>query len=186
MLCEKCQTREARVKITRVINGISETHNYCPECAGSLKILDQDSAPGWSNMIFKLLSDVVGRSEGEKAEEPDDQKLRALTCPKCQKTYGAFLEDGMFGCEDCYEVFGPYINRTILSIQGASVHSGKRSGEERKAKPRIRKNIADEVLTPEEEKEMLRIKLQEAVSIEDYDTAIVLRDQLKALEKTED
>ncbi|MBQ1376539.1 MAG: UvrB/UvrC motif-containing protein [Lachnospiraceae bacterium] len=184
MLCEKCKVREARVKITRVINGVSETHNLCPECASSFRLLDTGRGSEWSNAIFRLLSDAaVTKRKGSKDSE-DEEKLKQLECPGCHKTYGAFLEDGTFGCPDCYEAFSPYVDQMILSMQGADAHTGKKSilaGRN----VRITRDITEDTLTPEQEAAMLRSRLEEAVFLEDYDTAARIRDELKKLEKGE-
>ena len=182
MICEKCKIREARVKITKVINGVTEVHNLCPKCAVDLRLLDTGITPEWSNAIFRLLSDTQKQNEGRKKAEPYDEKLKLMECPTCHKKYGDFLADGAFGCSDCYEAFSPSIDQMILSMQGADSHTGKRPLSYR---DRIESgaDVTEEMLTPEEEAEMLKIRLQEAVYAEDYEQAAVLRDQLKALEK---
>jgi protein arginine kinase activator len=184
MLCEKCRQREARVKITKVINGVSETHNLCPECAKPFGILENGGPGELSKAIFRLLSESAKDNNAKKDQEAQEEKQKLIECPNCGKTYGEFLEDGIFGCPDCYEAFTPPLDRMILSMQGADSHTGKKSLGALK-KPRTLKDVTREVLTPEQETELLQMKLNEAVSAEDYDTAAKLRDQIRALQHKE-
>ena len=185
MLCDSCKKNEATVHTVTIINGMKQEHYLCPECAMDLRVLDTGMTPEWSSAIFRLLSDTPGQKNGRKPQTVYDEKLKTMECPTCHKRYGDFLEDGQFGCADCYDAFSPFMDQMILSIQGADSHTGKRPASLRLKTPEQKKqgDIAEEMLTPEEETEMLKIRLQEAVYAEDYETAAKLRDQIKALSK---
>ena len=183
MLCEKCQTREARVKITKVVNGVAEVHNLCTECASPFRLNPEDpNEAEWSRAIFKMLTEAVMKQMSSGKDNTEDDKLKSIACPTCGKTYGEYQEDGLLGCGDCYEAFSAQVNAHAMTIQGADTHNGKKIG---KAKRRTtRKPVTPETtrLTKEEEISILNMKLEEAVSIEDYENAARLRDEIRRLE----
>lgn len=186
MLCEKCQTREARVKITKLVNGVAEVHNLCTECASPFRLNQEDPKEAeWSRAIFKMLTEAVMKQMSSEKENGDDEKLKSIACPTCGKTYGEYQEDGLLGCGDCYEAFSAQVSAHVMSIQGADTHNGKKFGKTRKRA--AKKPVTPETtkLTREEEIGILRLKIEEALSIEDYESAARLRDEIRRLEGEE-
>ncbi len=179
MLCEKCKMREASVRITKISDGSVEEHHFCEECAGAFRQGGDVKAAEWSKAIFKLLTEAVIQRMGEKNNTEENERLKKIACPSCGKTYGDFLNDYTFGCPDCYDAFGPSLQQTILSLQGADTHVGKRPSSGRKKKEE--KPVPEE-LTREEEISMLREKMEEAVRNEDYEAAARFRDALREKE----
>ncbi len=114
-------------------------------------------------------------------------KNARVVCPTCQTTYEEFVKNSCFGCEDCYNVFDVLIHDNIKKLQGSDVHTGKRpryQGEEEAEKEKL--------LSREPEGTMGQVrkqiatwerKLREALSQEDYETAAVCRDQIRALKE---
>ena len=97
MLCEQCRMREASIVIREVVNGTVTERNLCSECASQSDlggILMDSSSP-----FAKLLSGILGISDSRRSEEEDASKL---SCPTCGMTYKEFVQDGRFGCADCY------------------------------------------------------------------------------------
>ena len=178
MLCEKCGQREASVKITKITDGNVEEYHLCENCMKAFRAGEDLKAAEWSQAIFKLLADAVVRRMGEQNGSEENERLRAVSCPSCGKTYGEFLDDHTFGCSDCYEAFGPYIQKTLLGIQGADQHTGRKSAR----KVRVpEKKAEEEQLTTEEEISVLTEQMQDAVSMEDYEKAAALRDRIRVL-----
>lgn len=183
MLCEKCHEREAHVKITKMINGITETHNLCQTCAESFTRIDDNSMVSeWSKAIFKMLSDAVSGI----SDEPDDvsNEQKSLTCPRCNKKYGDFLENGKLGCPDCYEAFLPYITAAATRIQGAEKHVGK-SPLRTKEEEQMKVNVVHEKLSLAEEIQLKTDEMNAAVLMEDYKKAARLRDEILKLKGDE-
>lgn len=184
MLCEVCHEKEATVRITRIHNGNSETHNLCQSCANSFR---PDDAEGQdlSKMIFQLFADALMKHLGGQNVTPaEDERVKKIACPSCKKTYGEVLEEGKFGCGDCYETFEPYLRPVLMRIQGAETHTGQRSASASKKKA-PKKEIVDDKLTREEELNVLTQRMNLAVSEENYEEAARLRDEIKALREAE-
>ena len=182
MLCEVCHEKEATVRITRIHNGNSETHNLCQDCANRFGQEDPE-AQDLSKAIFKLLAGALMKHIGSQNQgSEEDERVKKLSCPNCGKTYGEILEDGLLGCPDCYESFEPYIRPMILKMQGADTHTGKKAGSHRKKTAKIL-NVAEEKLSPKEELSVLSDRLKIAVSEENYEEAARLRDEIKKLKE---
>lgn len=178
MLCEKCKMRDATVRITKITDGNVEEHHFCPECAEDFRQRSEIKSSEWSKAIFKMISNAMMQRSGSKENDEENERLKKISCPTCGKTYGDFLNDNTFGCGDCYDAFGPALTQTILSIQGADTHVGRRASGKKQS---TRKPVKEE-LSPEEEIEMLKEKMQEAVGREDYEAAASFRDQIREKE----
>lgn len=174
MLCERCQEREATIMYTEIINGVKSEHSLCSECAKEMDFGDE--------MPFgELLAGILGAyaAENERREDTMEQ----VVCPSCRMSYRDFIRQGVFGCEDCYNVFEPLIEGNIKKIQGNSIHTGK--------KPRYNKNVEAKTEmsgqeTTEERLEILREKLKEALREEDYEEAARIRDESRELMERKD
>ena len=188
MLCERCKIREANIQYTEVINGVKTEHNFRAQCA---KELD----PGQYSAIFdgefplvKLLSGLLGWEEPEEKEGKHQQ----VVCPTCKTTYEEFIENSQFGCADCYSVFDVLIHDNIKHLQGSDCHKGKVPLEqkEQKSKENIGKQVTDSLVenvmekdSVESELRSLTRRLKEALKSEDYETAAMCRDKMKALKE---
>ena len=180
MLCEQCRMREASIVIREVVNGTVTERNLCSECASQSDlggILMDSSSP-----FAKLLSGILGISDSRHSEEEEDASK--LSCPTCGMTYKEFVQDGRFGCADCYNTFGLLINNSIKKIQGNNSHTGK--------KPRFlgdKKIHADMVADAkkrqslQEQLESCQAKQKEAVLEEDYEKAAYYRDEIKKIKE---
>lgn len=179
MLCEQCRMREASIVIREVVNGTVTERNLCSECASQSDFggLLMDSGSPFA----KLLSGILGISDSRRSEEEDASNL---SCPTCGMTYKEFVQDGRFGCADCYNTFGLLINNSIKKIQGNNSHTGK--------KPRFsgdKKIHADMVADAKkrqslnEQLEVCQAKQKEAVSEEDYEKAAYYRDEIKKIKE---
>ena len=181
MLCEKCHEREAVVRITRIHNGSSETHNLCQECADSFQS-GEPADVDLSKAVFRLFADALMHYFGQNGDDEGLEQEKAVTCPNCGKSYGEILEDGRFGCADCYETFEPYIRPVLLRMQGADTHTGRKAGSTKKL-PEKKRDVTQEKLSPAEELSVLSDKLKLAVSEENYEEAARLRDEINALKE---
>lgn len=95
-----------------------------------------------------------------------------ITCDKCGMSYSEFNRTGKFGCGHCYEAFGDRVPALINRIQGSVDYKG--------AIP----NRTNGVFKIKHQIKQLRQELQAAVAKENFERAMVLRDQIKSLEES--
>lgn len=156
MLCQKCQKKNATVKIVKNHNGHITEEYLCKDCAGTVDLKFKDfGADGIFDNFFNLLSPSPGGNP---------------SCDGCGTTFLEFKNHGKLGCDHCFEAFSGYLDKTLKNYHGASTHTGKipkRSGEGLKLK---------------KEKESLKTELQRAIIEERYEDAARLRDKIKELE----
>lgn len=160
MLCTKCGKRPAAVHMKQWLNG-QETEEYlCEECA--------EAANVWS---FGTLD--LNKLFSSSAEHP----LGGLpSCPGCGMSLGEFNSTGRLGCSRCYESFAGQLGPVIAKFHGGRRHVGK-----------VRAATTAELLQDPglAEKNYQRLALQkqldELVSLERFEEAAGVRDQLRAL-----
>lgn len=107
---------------------------------------------------FALFDDIIS----ELAQIVVSENKR---CPKCNCSMQNIFEMARLGCPTCYEFFEKELKPRINYCHGSPIelkHIGKVPKEWK------RKN----------QKEKLTRKLQEAIEIEDYETAATIRDQI--------
>lgn len=121
--------------------------------------------------IFDLFNDDFFKSmidlDGQYGIYPSDIK-----CAKCGTTYGEFNRTGKFGCANCYEAFEDRVPALIKRIQGSLDYEG--------AVP----NRGNGVFKMKHQIKRLRQQLEQAVAKEDFERAMELRDEIKALENS--
>lgn len=84
-------------------------------------------------------------------------------------TLSEFTRTGHLGCPKCYEAFREQLQPMLLQIHGRVQHAGRQplsTAEEQ------RKRSATE---------LLQRQMEQAVALEDFETAAKLRDQIRAL-----
>ena len=70
----------------------------------------------------------VKSNESEKESEISDfwkADNLEVVCPRCKQTVSNFEKTNYVGCEKCYEVFRPEVERAISIIHGNTYHVGK-------------------------------------------------------------
>ncbi len=194
MLCERCKIREANIQYTEVINGVKTDHHFCAQCAremdfGQYSALFEGEFP-FAQFLSALLG---GESPARKSE-----KYQQIVCPSCGMTYQEFVDNSSFGCADCYNVFDVLIRDNIKQLQGSDCHKGKRpvyqnpaaAGEGGGESPGDGGESAGAVseggrlqASAEEQIRVLERKLKEALRLEEYETAALCRDQIRALKE---
>ncbi|QGU96523.1 excinuclease [Clostridium bovifaecis] len=169
MLCESCKQNEATIHITKIVNGVKKEANLCSECAGKSEefnlVSDMDMMAPFSfpNVLSGLMDYVNKSSINTKATE--------LKCGNCGTTYREFKERGLLGCSQCYESFNPTMLSVIKGVQGNVEHIGK-------VPNKAGKNLV-------QKKRLLKLKeeLQQAITLEEYERAAEIRDQIREVEK---
>ena len=194
MLCQNCGKNEANVHYTQITNGEKKEFSLCSECAMKLGLTEQMDI---TDPLLNLRS-FIGDFFNDFPEKDRLQKLsgtKQLQCKTCGTTYEEFINDGNFGCEDCYQTFKEPIDRLLKKLHGTSTHLGRKPGVE--AKP-----IVDKVSTKDEkgkvgkenkkadskkeeskEEKIARLEreLDKAIKDERYEDAAKIRDELKEM-----
>lgn len=178
MLCDRCQKRDAKILYTEIINGLKKEQHLCEECATDYTsfqmekpIMNSDLTLG--DLLSTLLDNYVASDQNKPGEVTP-----SLTCSDCGTTYEEFVQKGRFGCAKCYRNFHEQLGKTLKSIQGAEIHTGKR--------PKGLKTVAsDRILKDIPETEKLSIRLQESIEKEEFEEAARLRDLIKQMKKEE-
>ena len=94
-------------------------------------------------------------------------------CPSCSASYSEITEGGRVGCPVCYSFFASELSPLISSVHGSGEHVGSVPSRHRAKKERG------------ERLKKLKEELREAVEHENFEHAAALRDEIRALEGTE-
>ena len=160
VLCEECKTNEASYTISVMVGGEITTRHLCGDCMAKMNM---DIASG---NIKSLLSTILSAITGDTAPGSAEKDV---TCPRCGMTLSEFTRTGHLGCPKCYEAFREQLQPMLLQIHGRVQHAGRQplsTAEEQ------RKRSATE---------QLQRQMEQAVALEDFETAAKLRDQIRAL-----
>lgn len=169
MLCQNCQSREAVVHLTKIVNGQTTQMHLCRECAQKIQGFGFSIYPG---MVSDFLQALFGVNPSEHHTQ-DISGGRQEKCPGCGMTFSQIQQAGRLGCSRCYEKFEPQMELLLRRIHGGGCHVGKvpaRGGAELKNKLEL---------------DQLKRKLQELVQREEFEEAAVIRDKIRELEKSE-
>ena len=160
MLCDVCSKNLATVHLTEIIAGkIIEVH-LCEDCA---KKKTEEFQKQFN--ITDFLSELVDINSGDKLTSPK------VKCSRCGLTYEDFKKTGRLGCAQCYEDMKTQIIPLLKNIHGTTKHKGKT--------PHLK--IKEQASTEDRLKE-LRLYLERAVKLEEYEEAAAIRDEIKDLE----
>ena len=91
-------------------------------------------------------------------------------CPCCGVSFQDFRRDGLLGCAADYSTFRELLEPLLASIHGSTRHVGKRARSSATSNERNASLVR------------LRNELRDAVEVEDYERASLLRDQILALQ----
>ncbi len=168
MLCQKCGKNDAMIHFTKVVNGYVEEMHLCSLCAET----NEEMALGL-DMPFpfqKLFTGLIGFSNENKKDIDNSYEVErdGLTC-ECGLTYKKLKEIGRFGCALCYETFKEELEPLIKGIHGHTKHEGKMPSR------------ISETSFFEKTIETLQNELQDAIRIENFERAALLRDEIKDL-----
>ena len=158
MMCEKCNLNPAAVTLTRVINGKKSVLHLCASCAKEYNVYKGfDIDLGFPSLFSSFF--------GDEPIETDSGE----TCPVCSMTRAEFIKNGKPGCSNCYKVFESSMRPLLKKIHSTTTHVGKVPGASTGGKPESKIDI-------------LKARLKEAVSNEEYEKAAHLRDEIKEME----
>ena len=181
MLCQKCNKNEANVKYTEIINGEKKEMMLCEECSHKL---------GLDNINFNMPIDFSsffgGLLEDDEYNSPElmplFQNVKELKCDNCNITYEEFINQGKFGCEECYNVFSNKIDSILKRLHGSNKYLGRKalksSLKNEKTDNEKRSETKDEINSKENKIEKLQKDLKKAIADERYEDAAKIRDEI--------
>lgn len=169
MKCENCHEREATMHITTG-KGFSKKEQFlCEQCADESFSTQYSSFSDDSFNIHQLLKSLAHH------KNITEQEQSAERCDTCGSTIETILQNGKFGCSECYESFGDKVQEIVTRVQHHQhAHVGKvptRSAEHLKVKRQL---------------DGLKHKLNELVDEQEFEEAAVVRDEIKAIETAGD
>lgn len=174
MLCEKCKKKKATLYYSENIGGQRRSFHLCAECtslmeaSGELENLSiafphfDSPFSLWEEPIFTPSSASVNQTQ------PSETPERA--CPLCGIQFKEIAATGKMGCAKCYDVFASRLTLLMRSVHGNNSHTG--------GSPLVYRKRADRLKKMAE----LRAGITAAVSVEAYEEAAKLRDELRQLE----
>ncbi|MBR3888751.1 MAG: UvrB/UvrC motif-containing protein [Clostridia bacterium] len=175
MKCENCGKHAATIKYTQEINGVGGEIYLCERCARDMNI-DMNF-----NLDFDLgFNDVFSSLFGDQSLIKPLEIEEGLVCDACGTSYDEFTANGMLGCENCYRIFNKKLDAVIKRLHGGNnrhVQNIQRVRPETVKKKDVKEDLKTEI-------EKLREELAGCIKVEDYEKAAILRDKIKALEKT--
>ena len=158
MKCENCQTNTATVHLTQIEDDGTHEHHLCEDCAHEL-----DSPIPKSFNPAELLTSLISQVA------PEIKEMSTTRCSACGLSYLEFRSQGRLGCAHDYEAFQNGLVPILEKIHGASYHKGKTP------------STSNSSAAQQSEVVRLRMELEEAVTVEDYERAASLRDRLRNL-----
>ena len=175
MLCEKCKKKKATLYYSENISGQRRSFHLCAECtslmeaSGELESLSiafshfESPFSLWEEPTFTPSSVSLPQTQSSEATE--------YTCPLCGIQFKEIAATGKVGCAKCYSVFSSRLAPLMRSVHGNNSHTGGSPLVYRRKAERLRKMTE------------LRAGIKTAVSLEAYEEAARLRDELRQIEK---
>lgn len=161
MLCQNCGKYEATTHLRRIINGEVAQMHLCSRCAAAMGY-SRGISPfgiGFGSLLDGLFGDIPAGIPGS----------RTLRCDKCGCSFDDIVKNGRVGCPECYALFYDRLSQTVGKIHGSAVYEG---GAEQ----------AQESVDPQDKIAELKQKLKDAVEQQNFEDAVKLRDEIRALE----
>ncbi|MBN1523515.1 MAG: UvrB/UvrC motif-containing protein [Spirochaetales bacterium] len=160
MTCEICNAKEAVFHIKQIIGKDEIELHLCDKCAQLRGITKSENAMDFS--ISQLLTGLVDTKTVIKKNANEIQE-----CAQCGYTLTKFKKTGVLGCSECFAVFAKQVKNYVHKIYGNVAHRGKYP-----SKLEAYKNYVFDVETLKEE-------LKQAITVEDYERAALLRDRIR-------
>ena len=141
-------------------NGIRKESYLCAECTQDIEM----------SMLIEGLFQGILLNGHVKNHHISHAAKAVKQCKTCGITLDYIRKTSLLGCASCYHTFGPELKHLIESTQKSTTHIGK-IPKRGKLGLQNERNISK-----------LRLHMKEAVELEDFARAAMLRDQIKRLE----
>ena len=138
----------------------------CETCARQKGINKSDDSIELS--LSQLLTGLLrAESETQTQEEPS-------VCLSCGTTIQTVRKEGRLGCPECYASFASEVRGIQKKLTGTIHHSGKL--------PKKLKEYKELII----DKQELQNQLDRAIGNEDYESAAILRDRIREIDRQSD
>src|SRR4029078_12975303 len=156
MLCYICKTHVATVHLTQMVEGKTKKVDLCEACSKEKGVDDPTG--------FSLADLLLGLGAAQEiAQASPGVELR---CAACGFSQADFKKAGRLGCAECYTTFAEGLEGLLKTMHNGTKHGGKL--------PQVMKRshgLSDRLKN-------LQKKLEKAISDEDFETAVHLRDEI--------
>jgi len=167
--CDLCGGQHATVRFTEIGDGQKTKRTICRTCAEARGLLESTS-PNVAVLQKLLAVAPVTKTPPDEAKAPDAGER---ACSSCGLSLATFRRQGRLGCATCWTVFEAQLVPILRNIQPNVRHVGK-APRTHARQAELRQRFED-----------LHAELERAVRGEDYERAAQLRDEIRALERTE-
>lgn len=158
MFCDVCQTKEATVFLTQIVEGKMQKVNLCEGCSKEKGVNDPTG--------FALADLLLGLGAAQEiGKNPAGER-----CPVCGFSQADFKKTGRLGCSGCYDAFAEGLSGMLRNMHRGTVHVGKVPARLAAARTRQRELAA------------LEADLEKAVKEEQFEQAASLRDRIRQLQ----
>ncbi len=159
MQCCVCKEKPATVHLTQIVGEKMQKLDLCEACAKAKGINDPTS--------FAMADLMLGL--GASQELDPSPGTAEIKCSRCGFSQADFKKSGRLGCPECYRTFAEGLAGLLKTMHKGTRHVGKAPESLRKSR-----ETGDRL-------KLLQKKLNKAIEIEDFETAAVLRDEIKGL-----
>jgi len=155
MNCDVCKSNQATVFLTQIVDGKMQKVNLCESCSKEKGVTDPTG--------FALADLLLGLGAAQEIERSGGLQK----CPVCGFSQADFKKTGRLGCSHCYETFGDGLQSLLKGMHKGTAHVGKTPSR------------FAETVEREAQLKTLQRDLKKAVAEEDYESAALIRDQIK-------
>lgn len=167
-LCEECGENEACYTISVMMGGEVTQRHLCADCMAKMNMTL--AAGNVKHLLSAIMSAITGSvEEASPAAAPEED----VVCERCGTTLSQFTKSGKLGCPCCYTAFRKQLTPMLQQIHGRVQHAGRKPLDTEAAQQR--RSVY----------ERLSRQLEQAVAMEDFESAAMLRDQLRQLSAAE-
>ena len=177
--CERCHRAPASILYREHISGRTRRLSLCAACTAAMEAAGELESV--SEPVPDLASPLVFPDESRPSlpfSVDAAGSANADACPLCGATLSDIVAVGRLGCACCYQFFSEGDNsplRLLLqALTGCVSHRGQAPASKRRRRERA------------ERLARLKLSLKEAVLTEAYEDAAILRDEIRALENTDE
>ena len=171
--CLKCSKRVATVKMVRIVGGKAHSIHLCDQCAAEISPYQQQ-ALSLQEAIDKVLAQLV-QKQSEEQEGQEGASGDGARCPSCGTSEAVYRKSFLLGCPQCYTTFEGIIESQLRRLHGSTRHVGRTPAKARPVEGEIGVTLA-----------ALHRDLDLAVSHQDFERAVKLRDRIRMLQDGSD
>ena len=158
MFCDVCQSKEATVFLTQIVEGKMQKVNLCEGCSKEKGVNDPTG--------FALADLLLGLGAAQEIEKnPVGNR-----CPVCGFSQADFKKTGRLGCSACYDAFAEGLSGMLKNMHRGSIHTGKVPARRAVARRRS------------QELSSVQAAVAKAVTEEHFEEAASLRDKIRLIE----